>query len=164
MSSRGARFRAGASPVAPLLVGLALAAAWLVGTGLGGHDHTSHTHGPETGERAGAYRGLERSDDEQDGHHPTDTHHTTGDEHPTGAHGDSEGLKLVAAAGESVVAGASCDDAAPRRTYEIVSMAVDVTLNRYLDHDPAGRMYALRGDVEAIRREEQTNDAARAGG
>lgn len=40
-------------------------------------------------------------------------------------------------------------------------MTVDITLNRYLDHDPQGRMYALASQVDAVRAEEAANAAAR---
>ncbi|MDP8969744.1 MAG: multicopper oxidase domain-containing protein [Actinomycetota bacterium] len=69
----------------------------------------------------------------------------------------------MAGSGESVVAGRSCDRDAPRRAYEVVALAVDITLNRYLDHDPQGRMYALASQVDAVRAEEAANAAARAG-
>ena len=39
----------------------------------------------------------------------------------------------------------------PTKTFDIVAMDVDITLNAFGDHDPAGRMYALAAAVPAIR-------------
>ncbi len=64
---------------------------------------------------------------------------------------------------ESVYAGARCDPAAPRREYRTVAINVDITLNRYLDHDPEGRMYVLEEDLGRVRQEEAQNNTARAG-
>jgi FtsP/CotA-like multicopper oxidase with cupredoxin domain len=73
-----------------------------------------------------------------------------------------------------VLAPASRADARPRsaptrctrgarvRTYRVAALAVDITLNRYLDHDPRGRMYALERGVTRVRDEERRNEAARA--
>ena len=49
------------------------------------------------------------------------------------------------------------------RRYDVVAIAVDITLNRYLDHDPLGRMYVLEADLAKVRAEEAQNAAARAG-
>lgn len=121
--------------------GAVLVASWAVAAGFSGHEHANHPHGVEAERSAG---GEAR--------------------HDAAGHGDSEGLKLVAATEESVVAGASCEEQAPRRTYDVVALAVDITLNRYLDHDPDGRMFALRDDVDAVRLAEDANAAARAHG
>jgi hypothetical protein len=40
---------------------------------------------------------------------------------------------------------------------------VEITLNRYLDHDPQGRMYVLEEELDRVRREQAQNAAARAG-
>ena len=130
------------------LAGLALAVA-VVAAGApvqaapppsAGHDHASHDHAAAEG--AGQPHG--------DG--------------GLGAHGESEGLKLVAASGESVVGDAPrCGAGAPERAYDVVAMAAEVTLNRYLDHDPEGRLYALAGDVDRVRDEVARNARARAG-
>lgn len=141
-----------------------LAAGLLVlalGAGEGGdeHDHLDHTHaGTAPGARSAATEtGPEAAGEDGEGHSATG--------HPNGAggHGDAEGLKLVAASAESVTAGAGCTTDAPRRAYDVVALAVDITLNRYLDHDPVGRMYALASQVDAVRAEEAANAAARAG-
>ena len=81
-----------------------------------------------------------------------------------GAHEQGEGLTLVAQRDESVELGGRCPDVAPLREYEVVAIAVEITLNRYLDHDPEGRMYVLQEDVAAVREEEETNERARTSG
>ncbi|MDP8928011.1 MAG: multicopper oxidase domain-containing protein, partial [Actinomycetota bacterium] len=80
-----------------------------------------------------------------------------------GGHEGGEGLTLGAAPGEDVEPGSGCDPGAPVRRYDLVALAVDITLNRYLDHDPAGRMYALEEDVARVRDEEARNARARSG-
>ncbi|MGH9283239.1 MAG: multicopper oxidase domain-containing protein, partial [Acidimicrobiales bacterium] len=57
----------------------------------------------------------------------------------------------------------SCPEGAPVRRYDVAAIAVDITLNRYLDHDPDGRMYVLESEVGRVRAEEDQNEAARAG-
>ena len=87
-----------------------------------------------------------------------------------GGHEAAEGLKLMAAQEDSPDGkdqggdgDGRCRPDAPVRRYDVVAIGVDITLNRYLDHDPAGRMYALAADVERVRAEEAQNAAARAG-
>ena len=86
-------------------------------------------------------------------------------------HEAAEGLKLVAAQGAEedqgngdAERGGRCRAGAPVRRYEVAAIGIDITLNRYLDHDPEGRMYVLEADVERARAEEAQNAAARAGG
>ncbi|MGH9165397.1 MAG: hypothetical protein ACRDZW_07800, partial [Acidimicrobiales bacterium] len=88
-----------------------------------------------------------------------------GEEDPgLAAHESAEGLKLVSAEGETTRRDAtSCTSSAPVRRYDIVAMAADITLNRYLDHDPLGRLYTLADDVDRVKAEIAANDAARAG-
>ncbi len=81
---------------------------------------------------------------------------------PSG-HDATQGLGLVAASGETVTPGSACAADAPVRAYSIVAIAVDITLNRYLDHDPAGRMFVLEQDLTRVRDEEARTAAARAG-
>src|SRR5207237_1201479 len=54
-----------------------------------------------------------------------------------------------------------CTQGAPVRHYDVSAINVDITLNRYLDHEPQGRMYALTADVSRIRQEEAANARAR---
>lgn len=57
----------------------------------------------------------------------------------------------------------SCAEGAPERRYQVVAIAVDITVNRFLDHDPEGRMFALEEELDRVRSEEAANDRARAG-
>ena len=68
---------------------------------------------------------------------------------------------LVAGEGASDRAGAVCAADAAVRGYDVVAIAIDITLNRYLDHDPQGRMYVLEQDLERARAEERQNALAR---
>ena len=58
---------------------------------------------------------------------------------------------------------AVCRSGAPVREYQVAAIAVDITVNRYGDHDPEGRMYALEDEIERIREEEEVNARARTG-
>ena len=78
-----------------------------------------------------------------------------------GSHEQSEGLVLVTDETSSDRAGAFCATDAPVRSYDVVAIAIDITLNRYLDHDPQGRMYVLEGDLGRARAEERQNTVAR---
>jgi FtsP/CotA-like multicopper oxidase with cupredoxin domain len=79
------------------------------------------------------------------------------------AHDASEGLKLVAAPGETVGRGPTCRKDAPVRDYQISAIDVDITLDRYLDHDPQGMMFVLDSGIEKVRAEEKRNADARKG-
>ena len=82
---------------------------------------------------------------------------------PTG-HAGSEGLVLGKDSGqETVYPGALCDPETPVREYSVVAVNVEITLNRFLDYDPQGRMYVLDGELDRVRREEAQNREARAG-
>ncbi len=83
--------------------------------------------------------------------------------HPAG-HEGSEGLSLRSDhAKETVSPGARCPATAPRRDYKIAAINVEITLNRFLDHDPNGRMYVLEEDLARAREEEAKNRGSRAG-
>ncbi len=84
-----------------------------------------------------------------------------GDDVPSGH--ETGGLRLAAASGESVVRGARCPIFTPVRSYHVVAIRVDITIDRYLDHDPQGRMYVLEDDLPRVRQEEAQNARARAG-
>lgn len=64
---------------------------------------------------------------------------------------------------ESVYPAALCPATAPVHEYHIVAINVEITLNRYLDYDPQGRMFVLEEDVARVRQEEAQNKAARLG-
>ncbi|MCW2960380.1 MAG: uncharacterized protein JWM90_767 [Thermoleophilia bacterium] len=56
--------------------------------------------------------------------------------------------------------GAPCPAGAPMKTFAISAIDVDITLNRFGDHDPEGRMYVLRdriGDVRAAEASKQVS-------
>src|SRR5262249_10081470 len=80
---------------------------------------------------------------------------------PSG-HETSEGLTLASdQRHETVRAGARCPASSSVRSYEVVAINVEITLNRFLDHDPQGRMYVLKNDLARVRQEETQNRAAR---
>ena len=80
------------------------------------------------------------------------------------AHAASEGYVLGSAAHPDAAASRSsrCPASAAVRSYDVAAIDVDITLNRYLDHDPQGRMYVLEQDLPRVRDEEALNGAARA--
>ncbi len=86
---------------------------------------------------------------------------TGGQDGPPGTHEGAEGLQLAATPGPER-RGPGCPADMPRREYSIVALEVDITLNRFLDHDPQGRMFALERDLERTRAEERANALARA--
>jgi multicopper oxidase len=76
----------------------------------------------------------------------------------------AQGLPLAAGSGrESVTPGGRCPPGAPVREYRIAAINVEITLNRFLDYDPKGRMYVLEEELERVRQEEARNREARAG-
>lgn len=75
------------------------------------------------------------------------------------------GAAALALAGVAAVAGAAtggggaggvCPSGAPVRHFDVVSIDVDITLNRFKDHDPLGQMYVLRDRVSAVRAQEKS--------
>ncbi|HVL89196.1 MAG TPA: multicopper oxidase domain-containing protein, partial [Actinomycetota bacterium] len=77
-------------------------------------------------------------------------------------HEAAEGYTLAAQERETG-AGGPCPDGSPRREVSLTAIAVTVTLNRFGDHDPDGRMFAFTDAIAAIRVEEKRNADARAG-
>lgn len=59
--------------------------------------------------------------------------------------------------------GGLCPPGSPSRTYSISAISTKITLNRFLDYDPEGRMYVLSENIGAALAEAQQNDNARAG-
>ena len=47
-----------------------------------------------------------------------------------------------------------CPAGAPEKRFDVQSLDVDIPLNRFGDHDPKGRMYALSSRIDEIRSEE----------
>ena len=84
-------------------------------------------------------------------------------ETPTGHVGNpNEGFVLKSGtAEESVQLGATCPSDTPVREYNVVAINVVITLNRFLDHDPHGRMFVLEEESARVRREEAQNRTAR---
>src|SRR4051794_12047259 len=50
--------------------------------------------------------------------------------------------------------GAPCPAAAPVKSFDVHSIDVDITLNRFGDHDPTGKMYVLGSRIADVRAEE----------
>ena len=76
----------------------------------------------------------------------------------------TQGLPLSAGAGrETVTPGGRCPPGAPVREYRVAAINVEITLNRFLDYDPKGRMYVLEAELARVRQEEVRNREARAG-
>src|SRR5262245_54246911 len=69
-------------------------------------------------------------------------------------HQATEGYMLGASDTETVYPDASCPANAPVRQYNILAINVEITLNRYLDYDPQGRMFVLEQDLARVRAEE----------
>jgi len=87
--------------------------------------------------------------------------HQHGSNDPS-AHEASEGFVLVAAADHiTTQPAARCDPAVPVRSYLLAAISVDISVNRYLDHDPEGRMYVLEDELPRVRDEEARNAVAR---
>lgn len=80
------------------------------------------------------------------------------------AHEGDEGLILAPARAESVYPAAHCPADAPIRAYNVVAIQLAITLNRYLDYDPEGRMYVLEEALPQVRQEEAQNATARKDG
>ena len=77
-------------------------------------------------------------------------------------HEDTAGLKLVAQADGNDPPGTTCVAGAFVRDEHIAAVAVDITVNRYGDHDPRGRMFAFEDELGRVRDEERRNADARA--
>src|SRR3954447_18675672 len=71
----------------------------------------------------------------------------------------SAALLAAASLGGSVRAadpgpGAPCPATAPVKTFDVSAIDVDITLNRFGDHDPTGKMYVLTNRIADVRAEE----------
>src|SRR3954449_1625621 len=71
----------------------------------------------------------------------------------------SAALLAAASLGGSVRAadpgpGAPCPAAAPVKAFDVSAIDVDITLNRFGDHDPTGKMYVLTNRIADVRAEE----------
>lgn len=101
------------------------------------HDHSTHEHS------------VDRHAEDGDGGHP---------------HQGDDGLTLAAGPHAAATPGGGCGADQPVRSFDVVATDVVITLNRFLDHDPRGRLFALEEDLERVRAEEAANEAARAAG
>ncbi len=57
-------------------------------------------------------------------------------------------------------AGAPCPVGVPLKTFDVDAIDVDMTLNRFGDHDPQGKMYVLSEEVARVRSEEAARKAS----
>ena len=81
-----------------------------------------------------------------------------GHSHGPAGHEGAEGLALGPGSDrEFVSSGPACGPDLPRREYALAAVEVEITLNRYLDYDPLGRMYVLEEDLARVREEEARN-------
>ena len=53
-----------------------------------------------------------------------------------------------------------CPVGAPEKRFDVQSINVDIPLNRFGDHDPKGRMYALSSQIDEIRSEEASREVS----
>jgi FtsP/CotA-like multicopper oxidase with cupredoxin domain len=67
------------------------------------------------------------------------------------------GVQLAQAGGSP---GQPCPTSAPVRSYNVSAIDVNITLNRYGDHDPLGKMYVLNDRIPDVRAEEQSRNVS----
>ena len=71
------------------------------------------------------------------------------------------GLGGVATSAASAASTPGCLSGGPvDRSYDVTAIDVDITTNRYGDHDPQGHMYALTDAIPAIRAEEASHQVS----
>ncbi len=70
------------------------------------------------------------------------------------------GAAPAAAPGDDEVLATGGCATAPTRTYDVSAINVDITLDRFGDHDPFGYMYVLNADEAAVRTQEAALQAA----
>ena len=93
---------------------------------------------------------------------PTETSGESPESSTPGGHQGSEGLVLGGGpSGETVYPSVLCDPSAPVREYRVAAINLEISLNRFLDYDPVGRMYLLEEDLARARQEEAQNREAR---
>ncbi|MBH0184379.1 MAG: hypothetical protein HP477_02860, partial [Nitrospira sp.] len=87
---------------------------------------------------------------------------STGPFQGAGAHAMQQGILLVAEDPDKVkvTQGARCPAHAPVRAYDITTINIEITVNRFGDFYP-GYMYALTEQLKGVREEEEKNKAAR---
>ena len=62
-------------------------------------------------------------------------------------------IPVTANAADGTETTGNCDTA-PKRTYSVYAINVDITVDRFGDHDPFGFMYVLAGNLAAVRAQE----------
>ncbi|MEE9164836.1 MAG: multicopper oxidase domain-containing protein, partial [Nitrospinota bacterium] len=67
-----------------------------------------------------------------------------------------EDVRLAASTGESVSPGRQCPSGVPQKAYDISAIAVEITLNQYLDFY-TGYMFVLTDNIPKVRNEEKRN-------
>ena len=92
---------------------------------------------------------------------PTPTSHPEDPTATPGGHAGDEGLILRSQTEESVYAAARCPSDARVREFDAAAINLEITLNRFLDYDPLGRMYVMEEELSRARAEEAQNRAAR---
>jgi hypothetical protein len=66
----------------------------------------------------------------------------------------------VPAQAAPAVGGAPCPDSAPVKRFDVTAVDVDIPLNRFGDHDPAGKMYVLSNRLDDVRAEERSQQVS----
>ncbi|MBI4498244.1 MAG: multicopper oxidase domain-containing protein, partial [Chloroflexi bacterium] len=99
-------------------------------------------------------------------HDAPEAGHDHGDTKPwqtmNAGHQGAEGFPLVGSTAPGVLLGGQlCPPGVPLKVYDVVALNVEITLNRFRDFDPEGKMYALASEVAAIRAKEAGNRALR---
>ena len=57
--------------------------------------------------------------------------------------------------------GAKCSPEATVKSFDVAAINLEITLNRFLDYDPEGRMFVLEEELDRAKQEEAQNRAAR---
>ncbi len=65
----------------------------------------------------------------------------------------TSGVARVSAASSP---GSPCPAGVPLKTFDIQAIDVDITLNRFGDHDPRGKMFVLSSEVDRVRAQERS--------
>jgi manganese oxidase len=68
------------------------------------------------------------------------------------------GLAILPAQGSAQAAPEVCAPGSPIRSFDVQAIDVDIPLNRFGDHDPAGKMYALSNRIADIRAQEASRE------
>ncbi len=69
-------------------------------------------------------------------------------------------ITIPSSSASAVTSPGVCPAGSFTRTYSVTMIDVDIPLNRWGDHDPAGKMYALTSQIPAIRAQELTQEVS----